>query len=231
MIVSTPVKIPVTTPPVVPFVTVAVLLLLLHVPPVAGFVKTIVEPMQTDEEPAITPAFGNALTDTTIVAAIVPQLLVTVYDMVVVPAAIAATIPVVEPIVATAVFTDVQTPPLVALLKVVLPEGHTVAVPVIVPAFGEGLTVTTIVAAAVPQLLVTEYDIVVVPAVTPVTIPEDEPIVAIAGVTEDHTPPVVALLNVVVLVGQTVAVPVIVPAAGSALTDTIFAALHPVANA
>ena len=58
-----------------------------------------------------------------------------------------------------------------------------------------------------------------VPAVTPVTIP-DMPIVATAVLLLLHTPPVVVLLNVIVAVAQTIAVPVIVPATGNGLTVT-----------
>ena len=74
--------------------------------------------------------------------------------MVEVPAATPVTIPDI-PIVAVAVFTELQTPLPAALFKVVLLAGHTVNTPVIVPAFGKGLTVTTLATAAVPQLLVT----------------------------------------------------------------------------
>ena len=74
--------------------------------------------------------------------------------MVDVPAATPVKIPDV-PIVAVAVFTELQTPLPAALLKVVLLAGHTVNTPVIVPAFGKGFTVTTVVDATVPQLLVT----------------------------------------------------------------------------
>ena len=42
-----------------------------------------------------------------------------------------------------------------ASVSAVVTVGHTVNVPVIVPALGDGFTVTTAVAAAVPQLLVT----------------------------------------------------------------------------
>ena len=141
-----------------------------------------------------------------------------------VPAATPVTMPVNEPIVAVAGVTDDQIPPPATLLNVVVPEGQVVAVPVMVPAFGEGLTVTIVVVAAVPQAFVTVYDIVVVPVATPVTMPLREPIVAVAGVTDVHTPPPVALLRVVVAEGHTVAVPVIVPADGSALTVVILVA-------
>ena len=74
--------------------------------------------------------------------------------MVVVPAAMPVIMPDI-PIVAIAGVTELQTPPAAASLKVVVAPGHTVNMPVIVPAFGEELTVTIFVAAAVPQLLVT----------------------------------------------------------------------------
>jgi hypothetical protein len=72
-----------------------------------------------------------------------------------VPVAIPETIPVAEPIVAVAVFTEDHTPPVTVLLSVVVVAGQSTSVPVIAPAFGSGLTDTIEVAAAVPQLLVT----------------------------------------------------------------------------
>ncbi len=50
--------------------------------------------------------------------------------------------------------------------------------------------------------------IVTVPEATPVTTPVDEPTVAIAVLLLLHVPPDVALLSVVVLPWQTLAVPV-----------------------
>ena len=70
------------------------------------------------------------------------------------PAAMPVTIPVV-PTVARAVLLLDHTPPPVALLRAVLDPAQTVVVPVIEPALGSGLTVTAVVALAVPQLLVT----------------------------------------------------------------------------
>ena len=75
--------------------------------------------------------------------------------MVVVPTATPVTIPDDEPIVAMEGVTEVHTPPPAPLLRVVVAEGHTDRVPLILPALGNGFTVTTTVAAAVPQLLVT----------------------------------------------------------------------------
>ena len=56
--------------------------------------------------------------------------------------------------VAAAVLVLLQAPPDVPVpsLNAVVEPAHTVAVPVIVPATGSGLTVTTCVAATVPQL-------------------------------------------------------------------------------
>ena len=74
--------------------------------------------------------------------------------MVAVPAVTPVTIPDM-PIVATAVLLLLHVPPVVVLLNVVVAVAQTIAVPVMVPATGSGLTVTSIVAVAVPQLLVT----------------------------------------------------------------------------
>ena len=50
---------------------------------------------------------------------------------------------------------EVHTPPDVALANAVVALTHTVEAPVIVPALAEAFTVTTRVAATLPQLLVT----------------------------------------------------------------------------
>lgn len=74
--------------------------------------------------------------------------------MIDVPAVTPVTIPDV-PTAATPGDTELHTPPPAASASGVVAEGHTVKVPVIAPALGERFTVTTAVAAAVPQLLVT----------------------------------------------------------------------------
>ena len=74
--------------------------------------------------------------------------------MVVLPADTPVTLP--EPSTApTDKVTLLHTPPVAASVKAVFEPAHTIGVPVMVPAFGIGLTVTTWVAAAVPQLLAT----------------------------------------------------------------------------
>ena len=68
----------------------------------------------------------------------------------------ADTPPTVPPLtVATPVLVLLHMPPVAPSLNAVVEPAHTVAVPVMVPATGNGLTVTTCVAATVPQPLVT----------------------------------------------------------------------------
>ena len=126
---------------------------LLHAPPAAASVKAVLAPAQTMGVPVIVPAFGNALTVTTWVAAAVPQLLVTVYDIVVLPEEMPLTLPAAST-VPTEDVTLLHAPPAAALVKAVLAPAQTTGVPVMVPALGNVLTVTTRIAAAVPQLLV-----------------------------------------------------------------------------
>jgi hypothetical protein len=80
-------------------------------------------------------------------------------------------------------------------------------------------TVTILVAATLPQLFVTVYDIVTVPAAIPVTSPELFT-VATSEFDEDHVPPAVVLLNVMVAPAFTEEAPDIVPASGRANTVT-----------
>jgi hypothetical protein len=67
-----------------------------------------------------------------------------------------------------------------------------------------------------------------VPEDTPVTIPVDEPIVAIPAAPLLHVPPGVASLNVTVLPWHTVAGPEI--GAGKGLTVSVLVVLQPVGN-
>lgn len=74
--------------------------------------------------------------------------------MVVVPADAPDTEPD-EPTVATPVLLDVQTPPDDASVRVILPDTHTEVAPDMLPALGNGFTVTVLVAVAVPHKLAT----------------------------------------------------------------------------
>lgn len=141
------------TTPSVPTVATAVLPLL-QTPPETPSLSVVVEETQTVCVPEMEPGSTDALTVTIAVAAAVPQLLVTTYDMVVVPSDTPATSPDVL-IVAIPVALLLQVPPEMPSLSKLVEVGHTISVPVIAPAFGSGFTVITCVAAAVPQLLVT----------------------------------------------------------------------------
>ena len=106
--------------------------------------------------------------------------------------------------------------PLVASLnESVPPAAHTLPLPATIAAtVGTALTVIDFVAAFIQPLTpVTVYEIVVVPADAPETVPS-VPTVAIAPLALDHTPPVVASVNGVDALAHTLLAPVIVPAEG-----------------
>lgn len=73
--------------------------------------------------------------------------------------------------VATEVAVLLQVPLADASVKGVADEAHNVVVPVIKPDTGNGFTVTTMDAADTPQPFVTVYDIMDVPADTPLIVP------------------------------------------------------------
>lgn len=137
--------------------------------------------------------------------------------MIVVPALTLVTFPDVLT-VATVGLLLLQVPPAADSVIVVVVPVQIAAVPEIAPADGNGFTVTVVVAIAEPQELVIMYEIVVLPADTPVTFPEAS-IVATPVAEELQVPPVAASESVVELPEQSVVVPVIVPAeAPEALT-------------
>jgi hypothetical protein len=61
--------------------------------------------------------------------------------MVVVPASTPFTMPVEEPMLATEVLLLVHTPPLTASVNVIVADSQTLVAPLMLPAFGAGLTV------------------------------------------------------------------------------------------
>ncbi len=146
-----PVSAPVTVPPVL--TVAAAVLLLLQLPPAAASVSRVEEPLHIAEAPEIVPALGSALTLKVAVVLAVPQLLVTVYNILVLPAVMPATLPPVLT-VATAILLLLQVPPEVASARRVAEPAHILSVPVMDPADGSGLTVTVAVSVVVPQLLV-----------------------------------------------------------------------------
>ena len=143
---AVPALIPVTTPVEAP--TVATPELELLQVPVLESVRVDVVPTHN----VVAPEIPETAVKTVIVllAAAVPQLLVTVYIMVSTPAATPVTTPVVA-IVAFA-FAALQVPPETPSLRVIVAPIATEEEPVMVPGLGNGLIPTTVVAVAAPQV-------------------------------------------------------------------------------
>lgn len=120
----------------------------------------------------------------------------------------------VAPTVACAGLLLLHEPPPVASLSVVVCPTHTTAV----PDMAAGVVFTVNVAVRkhpVPNV----YVMVTVPAATPVTIPDDDPTVAVNTSLLLHVPPLVASVSVLVSPSHTLSVPPI--AAGNAFTETV----------
>jgi hypothetical protein len=116
----------------------------------------------------------------------------------------------------------VHIPPVVALDNVVVEPAHTLVTPVI--GSGNGFTRKLVVAL---QPLANEYVIVVVPAVTPVTIPVALPTDATAILADVHDPPP-ELLRVALAPTHVIGKPLI--AVGSVFTAIVLVAIQPVGN-
>jgi len=127
VILAVPAPTPVTIPVVRPTVAFAVLLLL-QVPPVVVLASVVVCPTHTLGLPVLpaSPAF-------TVTIAVRVQLLPTVYVMMEVPVAMGVTTPVEEPIVATEVVPELQVPPVVVDVRVLVFPIHNDRDPVIAP--------------------------------------------------------------------------------------------------
>jgi hypothetical protein len=183
---------------------------LLHVPPGVVADKLVEEPEHTVLLPTIE---GTATTVTSLV--VVQPVAAAVNVIVDVPeeAPVTAPIALLVPIVATDRVPLTHVPPTEFVRVVVVPT-QVVAVPPI--AAGSALTVTI---AVFLQPVGSVYVIVDVPPATPVTKPDDEPMVATPALLLTHVPPASALLSNVVAVTQAFSVPVM--AAGRALTVTV----------
>ena len=108
-------------------------------------------------------------------------------------------------------------------VMVVVAEVHMVSKPVKIGVVGNGLMVTIVEITVVPQVLVTEYEILAVPPDTPVTTPVVFT-VATAVLLLDQVPPVVVAVNALVAPSQNVVVPEMLPAVGKVFTNTVFVA-------
>jgi len=175
--VVVPAVIPVAIPESPPIVATEGLPLL-HTPPGVASDSATVIPPHTVELPVI--AAGTGLTVSSIVAV---QPAGSVYIIVAVPGDKACVNPVAEPMLATAGSLLDHVPPAVASDMVVTWPRHNAVVPVI--ATGDGLTVKASVATQ-PNGVVNI--IVVVPAVRPVTAPEEEPMDKTPGTELLHVP-------------------------------------------
>lgn len=122
--------------------------------------------------------------------------------MAAVPIATPLTTPLDTPTVATPGAAELHVPPEAALPNVVELPTQIFAAPDI------GGLAFTVSAAVTTQPEGVVYEMATVPAVTPAAIPDEAPMVATEGLALDHVPPVVLLLNVVLLPWQTIVVPV-----------------------
>jgi hypothetical protein len=143
---------PAVAPVTIPPETVACALLTLHAPPATPSDNVIDELTQTLEAPDIVPAFGKGLTVIVFLAIAVPQLPETVYMIVSMPAVTPVAIP---PEIVACALLALQAPPVATSVNVIDEPTHTPEGPVMLPAFGNALTVTVFVAVAVPHPLVT----------------------------------------------------------------------------
>ena len=152
-IVVLPPAIPVTAPllDTVP----AAVFVLLQVPLPVASVRFIVSPVHTPVPPLMLPALARGFTVTTCDAYTVPHVLFTPYDIVVVPAATPYTAPLADTVPA-AVFVLLQVPPPVPVaVNDVVPAGHTVYVPLMLPGLASAVTVTFTVCTALADPLFT----------------------------------------------------------------------------
>ena len=140
------------------------------------------------------------------------------------PGVTPVTVPLMEPTVATDVLALLHVPPVETSLSVILEPAATVKIPE--SGAGVGLTVNTIVALLVPS----EYEIIQVPAVTPVTTPVEEPTVAIPVLLLLQLPPEVVSDKVLVEPTQTLAIPLMGLTTIAADTCTVCDVWQPVGN-
>jgi len=191
---------------------------LVHTPPVVVVDNAVVAPTQTVVVPAIADGVaGGSVTVIVVVAALLPQLLLTVYEINDVPADKPVTKPVLF-IVATDAVTLLQVPPPVTLDSADDAPLQILIVPVMGSTEGTVVTETAYNTDVAPQVPVAVYEIFTVPVALPLTMPvlvTD----AVAGLADDQVPPVVVDASVIVAPKQTVEGPVIASgAAGGPVT-------------
>ncbi len=179
VIATVPAPMPVITLPVA-LATAA--LLLLQVPPAGELEKIVVRPVHTVAVPVM--SVGRGFTVTTCVLLQLPP---SEWVMVVVPAAIPVTTPVIASTVALAITLLLHVPPLLVLFKVIAEATHTLAGPVIAACCEITVTVFGVNAIAQPPPG-GMYEIVAEPTPIGVAIPL-EPIVATSELLLLQVPP------------------------------------------
>jgi hypothetical protein len=107
-------------------------------------------------------------------------------------------------------------PPDAVSTRVMTPPEQVVVLPLMKPAYGAASTLMLCVAVALPQLLVTVYVMVAVPADTAVTTPVDDT-EAMEGLLLLHAPAPDVSVSVPVVPAHSDAVPLMTPAAGAGL--------------
>src|SRR6478735_8337928 len=187
-----------------------------HTPDAVASLSVVVNPAHTLVVPLIAATTGIALTVIVVVLVPTQPLVVTVYEMMLVPAVTPLTTPLLS-IVATDSLLLLHTPPAVASVSVVVNPAHTLVVPLIAATTGIALTVTVVVLVPTQPFVVTVYEMMLVPAVTPVTTPLLS-IVATDSLLLLHTPLAVASVSVVVNPAHTLVVPLMAATTGIALT-------------
>jgi hypothetical protein len=197
VIVAVPPATPLTKPDELTIAT--AVLLEVQAPPLTVELSCVEVLEQAVVVPEIVPAEGTAEIVTVLVAVASehPPVPVTVYVIVAVPAATPVTTPD-ELTVAIAVFDDVHVPPETVEVNVVLEPAQIVCVPDRGPAEAAAETVTVLVATASehPPVPVIVYEMVAVPAETPVTTPEAST-VATAVLELDQVPLAAMVLPIV----------------------------------
>lgn len=187
-----------------------------HVPPVAVIVSGAVAATHTIAGPETVPDTGNGLTVISCSVTTKPQELNMTYDMDTAPAETPDITP--EDRAALALpLPAIQLPPGNDPASVTAAPTQTDVDPEIDAATGSGLTVTIREATDVPQELLRLYEIVAVPALTPVTTP---PATVAFVLSTVHVPPGWEAVIVAVALSQTDVAPDKVEADGSTLTVT-----------
>jgi hypothetical protein len=170
-----------------------VVLSLVHTPPAVDAVSDVVVPTIIEDTPLTKPVSGGETMVSGAVTVVAPQILATVYEIVVEPAREPYALPVAS-IVATGSLL-VQVPPIVLSVNKTADPRHADPAPIIGETVGTALMAIACVTVVVPQPLDWEYDINAAPALNPATIPV-EPTLTVTSLVVQVPPAVFIKLTV-----------------------------------